>query len=136
MLWSHEALNGILLGIGSWLVTIFVLFGWRVTVITDHKPIENIWKGVFVCNRTSCRSCIALDREITGHDIHRGNYRSRHQQRTRLKSSREQQMADHYVKLVTRVATPSALMGEQVLKCTYDDPTLQAGIQMTRDKLV
>ena len=41
-------------------------------------------------------------------------------------------MADHYVYFVIRVATPSALMEEQVRKCTYDDPTLQAVIQMTQ----
>ena len=42
-------------------------------------------------------------------------------------------MADHYVYLVTRVATSSALTEEQVRKCTSDDPILQAVIQMTRD---
>ena len=42
-------------------------------------------------------------------------------------------MADHYVNLVTRVVTPSALTEEQVRKCTFDDPTLQAVIQNKRD---
>ena len=42
-------------------------------------------------------------------------------------------MVDHYVYLVTRVATPSALTEEQVRRCTYHDPTLQDMIQMTRD---
>ena len=58
----------------------------KVTVITDHKPLENIWKKpkpplrierwVFVCSHTRCRSCTALDREIqqtTCHDIPQGH---------------------------------------------------------------
>ena len=85
----------------------------KVTVITDHKPLENIWKKPkphLRIERWGLRlqpyKVQIMYRPGSGNPA---DYMSQHPPRSRLKSSHEQQMADHYVNLVTRVATPSAL---------------------------
>ena len=104
-------------------------------MITDHKPLENIWKKPkppLRIERLGLRlqpyKVQIVYRPGSGNPA---DYMSGHLPRSRLKSSHKRQMADHYVNLVTLVATPSALNEEQVRKCTSDDPTLQAVIQMT-----
>ena len=108
-------------------------------MITDHKPLENIWKKpkppLHIERWGLCLQPYKVQIVYRPGSGNPADYMSRHPPRSCLKSSHEQQMADYYVNLVTRVVTPSALTEEQVRKCTSDDPTLQAVIQMTRDNL-
>ena len=108
----------------------------QFTVISDHKPLETIWKKPRPPLRIE-RWGLRLQpyRMVIKYQPGADNpadYMSRHPARQGILRSREQHMAEHYVNSVASAAIPIAMTIEEVKRETAKDSTLQAVISLVR----
>ena len=114
------------------------LYGHEFTLITDHKPLELIYRNPK--SRPSARLerwCLRLQ-DYTFQVKYRpepanpSDYLSRHPLTTRP-DNKQQNLSDEHVRCVVNHAVPVALDVNTIRRATQDDPTCQKLIELLRN---
>ncbi|XP_061193203.1 uncharacterized protein K02A2.6-like [Saccostrea echinata] len=104
-------------------------------VVTDHKPLESIWKRAKPPLRIERWGLRLQPYKMTivyrpGKD-NPADYMSRHPILTQ-KLSREEDIAEHYVKFIAEKAVPKAMTLDEVKRATNEEKTMQKAIDYVR----
>ena len=114
------------------------LYGHEFTLITDHKPLELIYRNPK--SRSSARLerwCLRLQ-DYTFQVKYRpgpanpSDYLSRHPLTTRP-DNKQQNLSDEHVRFVVNHAVPVALDVNTIRRATQDDPTCQKRIELLQN---
>ena len=108
--------------------------GSSFTVVTDHKPLEHIWKKTNPPLRIARWALRLQPYDLTV--VYRpgkekpADYMSRHPVKQNVPSSREEKIAEEYVDFISQTSVPNAIVLEEVQAATKEDKALQIVIEM------
>ena len=103
--------------------------GSSFTVVTDHKPLEHIWKKTNPPLRIARWALRLQPYDLTvvyrpGKDKP-ADYMSRHPVKQNVPSSREEKIAEEYVDFISQTSVPNAIVLEEVQAATKEDKALK-----------